>query len=139
MTFGKRLAELRKKRGFSQDDLAKLLNMNRANISNYEREKITNVPSEVVAKLAELFNVTTDYLLCKTDVNLYDYAPSDDEKLQKKENPDSYKNEKEFLKNIDLSDEELRKQFKVVVDGRELTEKEWKKLIAFLRVERDYE
>ncbi|MGG0755686.1 hypothetical protein [Brevibacillus laterosporus] len=42
------------------------------------------------------------------------------------------------MANIDLTDEELRKQFKVVVDGRELTKKEWKKLIAFLRVDRQY-
>ncbi|GIO03448.1 hypothetical protein J5TS2_41160 [Brevibacillus halotolerans] len=90
--------------------------------------------------------------LCKTDINLYDWTPSNgspckvsdqvvtyysDTEWQKKENSDPYKNEKEFLANIDLSDEDLRKKFKVVMDGRELTEKEWKKLVAFLRLERD--
>ncbi|MFM1655535.1 helix-turn-helix domain-containing protein [Brevibacillus sp. B_LB10_24] len=54
-----------------------------------------------------------------------------------KENPDPFTNEKEFLSEIDLSDEELMQRYKVMVDGRELTEKEWKKLLAFLRMERD--
>ncbi|MBG9772943.1 helix-turn-helix domain-containing protein [Brevibacillus laterosporus] len=99
-----------------------------------------NLSADMAGQLAEIFNVTTDYLLGKTDINLYDWIPSpaeEAEEAQKKENPDPYKNEKEFLANIDLSDEELRKQFKVVMDGRELTDKEWKKLIAFLRLERD--
>jgi transcriptional regulator with XRE-family HTH domain len=45
--------------------------------------------------------------------------------------------EEEFVRSVDLSDEELMKKYRVTVDGRELTEKEWKKLIAFLRIERD--
>ncbi|RFB31994.1 helix-turn-helix domain-containing protein [Brevibacillus sp. VP] len=101
-----------------------------------------NLSADMAGQLAEIFNVTTDYLLGKTDINLYDWIPSpaeEAEEAQKKENPDPYKDEKGFLADIDLSDEDLRKKFKVVVDGRELTEKEWKKLIAFLRVERDYE
>ncbi|WP_019123589.1 helix-turn-helix domain-containing protein [Brevibacillus massiliensis] len=58
-------------------------------------------------------------------------------KKQNLKNPFSDESEKEFLAEIDLSDEELMQRYKVMVDGRELTEKEWKKLLAFLRMERD--
>jgi transcriptional regulator with XRE-family HTH domain len=142
VSIAQRIIDLRKSRGWSQDQLAEKLSMNRANISNYERGIITNIPSEVLIKLSEIFNVTVDYLLCKTDINLYDWVPSPQEEqmpkkvLGIKETPVSYENEKEFLSKIDLSDEELVAQFKLSVDGRELSQKELKKLVAFLRMER---
>ncbi|MBY0088418.1 helix-turn-helix domain-containing protein [Brevibacillus brevis] len=141
MSIAQRITDLRKSRGWSQDQLAEKLAMNRANVSNYERGIITNLPSEVLLKLSEIFNVTVDYLLCKTDVNLYDWVPSPAEEAENKtkETPASYENEKEFLSNIDLSDDELLAQFKLSVDGRDLTQKEVKKLLAFLRMERSLE
>ncbi|MEF3312587.1 helix-turn-helix transcriptional regulator [Paenibacillus sp. GYB004] len=45
---------------------------------------------------------------------------------------------KEFVDNIDLSDDELAKQFKITVDGRPLSEQEMKKIIAFVRMERSF-
>ncbi|WP_312117999.1 helix-turn-helix domain-containing protein [Brevibacillus reuszeri] len=141
MSIAQRITDLRKSRGWSQDQLAEKLAMNRANVSNYERGIITNLPSEVLLKLSEIFNVTVDYLLCKTDVNLYDWVPSPAEESENKtkETPASYENEKEFLSKIDLSDDELLAQFKLTVDGRDLTQKEVKKLLAFLRMERSLE
>lgn len=53
-----------------------------------------------------------------------------------KENPALYQTEAEFVSKIDLSDEELLEEFKIVVDGRELSEKEMKKIIAFVRLNR---
>ncbi|CRF28813.1 Helix-turn-helix [Mycobacterium tuberculosis] len=41
--------------------------------------------------------------------------------------------ERELLEKIDLSDDELMKQFKLVVDGRELSEQETKSVLAFVR------
>ena len=62
-----RIKELRLNKNMSQADLAKVLNMKRENVSNYERGTITNLPSEVLEKLANYFNVSTDYLLGRTD------------------------------------------------------------------------
>lgn len=56
--------------------------------------------------------------------------------FETKTNSDPFANEKEFLSKIDLSDEELLGQFKLAVDGRDLSPKEIKKLLAFLRMER---
>ncbi|WP_246098426.1 helix-turn-helix domain-containing protein [Saccharibacillus brassicae] len=60
---GIRIRELRMRRGLSQDQLAAALDMNRVNISNYERGKITNIPGDVLLKLANKLNTSTDYLL----------------------------------------------------------------------------
>lgn len=59
---GARLTILRKDKGMSQADLARRLGVNRALISGYERGKFS--PSEAqLMKLADVFGVTTDYLL----------------------------------------------------------------------------
>ncbi|MBT2614099.1 MULTISPECIES: helix-turn-helix domain-containing protein [unclassified Bacillus (in: firmicutes)] len=41
--------------------------------------------------------------------------------------------EDDFIENIDLSDEELLKQFNVQIDGMDLTEEETKGIIAYVR------
>ena len=64
---GMRLKELRKQRGVTQQEIANALNLTRGaytNIENGSRE--TNF--KVLSKLADYFNVTTDYLLGKSNV-----------------------------------------------------------------------
>lgn len=63
---GKRIREERLKTGMSQDLLAEKLGMKRANVSNYEAGR-TIPPSNVLLDMSLIFEVTTDYLLCKTD------------------------------------------------------------------------
>lgn len=61
---GTKIHMLRKQKGWSQTDLAKKINCSRATLINYEGNK--NTPSiEVAVKLAEVFNVTLDYLIGK--------------------------------------------------------------------------
>ncbi|MFP3490953.1 transcriptional regulator, partial [Staphylococcus sp. SIMBA_130] len=50
-----------------------------------------------------------------------------------KETPSPYKSEKEFVKNLELSDEKLLEQFNLELDGKKLTEDEAKGIIAYLR------
>ena len=66
MNFGDILKKLRKDKNLTQDELAQKINNSRSNIANYENGK--NMPSvEVLQKLSELFDVSTDYLLGKSD------------------------------------------------------------------------
>lgn len=59
---GKNIRELRIALGWSQVDLAKKLNITKQTISNWENDNIQ--PSiEMLVRLADLFSVTTDYLL----------------------------------------------------------------------------
>lgn len=63
-TIGSRIRNLRNRDGTSQEQLALLLNFeNKGTISSYETDRRT-VPSDVVIRLAEIFQTTTDYLLC---------------------------------------------------------------------------
>ena len=56
-TFGKRLRDCRKEKGFSQNELAKILNTNHSVIGGYERDDVK--PSiDVAKKLADLLNTT---------------------------------------------------------------------------------
>jgi len=59
---GERLAELRKDAGLDQTGLARLLSLSHHTISSYERNKSTP-NDELKVKIAEIFNVSLDYLL----------------------------------------------------------------------------
>jgi transcriptional regulator with XRE-family HTH domain len=60
--FGRKILELRKERGWSQPELAKIIGTSGTIIGRYERGEVT--PSiEVARKLAEVFGVTVDALV----------------------------------------------------------------------------
>lgn len=64
--FSNRLISLRKERGLTQEELAKVINKTRSTVSGYETEgKEPNF--ELVCFLAQYFGVSTDYLLGKSD------------------------------------------------------------------------
>ena len=64
---GTRIKELRKEFGLSQVDLAARMEVTKQTISNWENENIQ--PSiDMLVDLANVFNVTTDYLLGLDDV-----------------------------------------------------------------------
>ena len=62
MTFGEKLQTLRQKAGMSQDALAEKLSVSRQAVSRWERDE-TMPETDKVVLLADLFGVTTDYLL----------------------------------------------------------------------------
>ena len=57
-----RLSDIRKEKGYSQEEVAKKINISQSNYSKYELGKIEpNI--ELLIKLADIFNVSIDYLL----------------------------------------------------------------------------
>jgi transcriptional regulator with XRE-family HTH domain len=69
MSFGKRLQEERKKKGLSQEEVAKHLKTKAPVVGRYEREEMK--PSiEVATKIADLLGISLDYLVGKTDTEL---------------------------------------------------------------------
>ena len=62
-----RIEELRVKRGWLQDDLAKLIDRSRQAVSNYENEN-RGMDVETIHKLCDIFGCTADYLLCRSDM-----------------------------------------------------------------------
>ncbi|GEN87201.1 helix-turn-helix domain-containing protein [Oceanobacillus sojae] len=67
---GKRLRTLRQRAGLSQLELAKKLNMPNQNVSNYERE-FRQPDYETLLKFADFFEVTTDYILGRSNDPLF--------------------------------------------------------------------
>lgn len=65
MNIGERIIRLRKEKGWSQNELAKMLGTSGPIIGKYERNEM--VPSvEVAKKLADAFETTLDYLVDET-------------------------------------------------------------------------
>lgn len=62
-----RLRFLRTENGESLEKIAKYLNVTIQTISNYETEKRDMTP-DTILKLSNYFNVSTDYLLGKSDI-----------------------------------------------------------------------
>jgi transcriptional regulator with XRE-family HTH domain len=62
MIFSKKLKEIRKKQGFSQDQLANAIGVHKSHVSRYERGLA--LPSiEVAQKIAETLDVSIDQLI----------------------------------------------------------------------------
>ena len=69
ISFGKRLAEVRKDKKISQDEMGKLVGVHGAVIGRYERDEVK--PSiEMATQLAQVLEVSLDYLVGNTDVLL---------------------------------------------------------------------
>ncbi|AMQ19634.1 helix-turn-helix domain-containing protein [Geobacillus sp. JS12] len=63
---GDRLRKLRQEKKLTQEELGKKINVTKVSISGYENGNRTP-DTETLQKLADFFNVTTDYLLGRTD------------------------------------------------------------------------
>lgn len=66
-TINQRLISLRNSRGFTQSQVAEKLDVKRARYNAWE-QGISQPNLEMVQRLAELFNVSSDYLIGRTDM-----------------------------------------------------------------------
>lgn len=65
---GQRIKALRNDYNFTQQDVAKKLNISVAALSRYETGAFEPKSVELIVDFSVLYNVSTDYLLGKTDV-----------------------------------------------------------------------
>lgn len=65
--FGKRLKQLREDNDLRQEDVGKIVNVEKSTVSQWESGKRTP-DVETIMKLADYFNVSIDYILGKTDI-----------------------------------------------------------------------
>ena len=63
---GKRIAALRRERGFNQEQLAEMALVNRVTLARYETGMI-EPGALALSRIADALNVSTDELLCRTD------------------------------------------------------------------------
>ncbi|HZG16206.1 MAG TPA: helix-turn-helix transcriptional regulator [Candidatus Bathyarchaeia archaeon] len=64
--YGKRLRALRQKHGFSMSQVAERIGISKSSYAGYETN-YRHPPMDKMLLLSELFHVSIDYILCKTD------------------------------------------------------------------------
>lgn len=89
--YGLRLKQLRQENGYSQEELAKLLNTSRSRIGMYEQGR-RQPDFEMQEAIADLFNVTIDYLFGRSekDILMEQLASLSDDENEIKEFIDFY-------------------------------------------------
>lgn len=122
LKYGDRIALLREKRGLTQEELSNKIGISRASLSHYETSR-REPDYETINKIATFFKVSIDYLLGRT--NLQHTILDNDVR--------------DFVENLDLTDENILQKFSLTVDGRKLSPDEAKRFIAFVRAERSLE
>jgi len=77
-TFGSRMKELRAQTGKSQEVFGKLFDCKQSALNRYENDQ-TEPPIRILLWYADYFDVSLDYLLCRTNNpqgKLYKYEPA---------------------------------------------------------------
>jgi len=67
MNMGDRIKEMRKKRGFTQEELAQKLGLKDSAIAKYESGRVENIKRSVIAEMARVLDCSPVYLLCLDD------------------------------------------------------------------------
>ena len=78
---GDKIREIRLAKKISQVELAKILDVTKQSVSNWENENIQ--PSiEMLSKIADAFNVSTDFLLSRDDRRYLDVTGVSEKTIQ---------------------------------------------------------
>lgn len=114
MSFSQRLKGLRKDHNMLQKDICKELNISLTGYAGYEQGTVK--PSfDVLVKISELFDVSIDYLVGKTDIK-HTQAEAD------------------FAKELETTDiRSLMEKYDLMLDNHKLTPEEKKMAIKLLK------
>lgn len=63
MSKGDRIRDLRRAKGITQLEMAKMLSTTKQTISKYENGIVTNIPSDRIEALAKILETTPEYIL----------------------------------------------------------------------------
>ncbi len=125
MSIGSKVKSLRKAQKLTQVQLASKANLSRSYLADLEGDRY-NPSVSTLKSIATALNVDLAELISKQEELKY---------LDKEKNS----SEKEFLeKKLDLTDDEIKADHTFIIDGRELTEEEFRRMIAAVRAERLY-
>lgn len=108
--FGKRLRNLRENQRLKQEELGKRLGLSPSTIGMYEQGR-RQPDNEILLKISNIFDVSIDYLLGKTEIKNYENPFEDniEKQLFKKIKTISKKQKKKILEvtNIFFPDDEV--------------------------------
>lgn len=63
MTIGEKIKSLRENKGYTQEQFAELLNTTKQAVYKYEKGIVTNIPSDKIELIAQIFDVSPAYLM----------------------------------------------------------------------------
>jgi transcriptional regulator with XRE-family HTH domain len=119
-TLGSRIKALRKKRGWTQEELAAMIRKTRTHVSSMENNRV-NPPSDVLLLVAEVLGTSFSYLVGVTDNSL----------------PSDVLDELAGIVDLEISDEDLTKNMNITIDGDVVDKREMDLVVTFLRSIRD--
>jgi len=147
--FGSYLKDLRKSQGLTIVELSKLADLSVAQISRLENGKRKKPEQKTLIKLSNALESTTyielmgaaGYLDELTENEIIELKKKSDlmnqNKFENKKNSDSDEEEQEFYEIVlDLSDEDIKEDYTITIDGQEVSEEEYRRMIAIVRMER---
>jgi len=67
MIVSNRLRDLREDKDMTQKQLAAVISMSQTGYSKYETGE-NDIPTQILSDLADFYNTSVDYILCRTDV-----------------------------------------------------------------------
>lgn len=115
---GKRLKYLRDKNNYSQKRVAESLGISNVQLSRYESGD-RNPDPELIAKFADFYEVTTDYLLGVVD-SMY-----------------RTKNQDEFINATgEMTIQELKEVYNLTYEGKPITDEELKGILTWIKANR---
>ena len=97
-----RLCDLRNGTGKTQKEVADELNIQASVLSRIERGETKAVSHDLVIKFAEYYNVSTDYLLCISDVRIRKNVELEERTTQLKEKEEEIENYMAETRNYDV-------------------------------------
>ena len=111
----KKLKSLRLKNGKTQQQIADMLGITRQGYGKYEND-LGEPDNATLAKLADLFGVTTDYLLGRENNNSFNHINNKDEEdfLKWMNNPTTDLFFKEYIESPEEMKEQLRKIWDII-------------------------
>ncbi|EPY6430862.1 helix-turn-helix domain-containing protein [Clostridium sporogenes] len=110
-SIGERIKELREQNGLNQMELAKILNVHKGSVSNWENNKRTP-DADMLIKIAKYFDCSIDFLLGNTDIK---------NSLDSFNNAGNLKNILELLSdNTNLTEKDLNnlENFSTIIDHK---------------------
>lgn len=124
-TLSERIKERRLLLGYNQPELAAIMNVSKQTVSNWENGNRTP-DAETLSKLSDLFSVSVDFLLGKTDIAA---PPSVDELEQEL----TKKDEKDIEKTLNKTLEMLEKQEGLMLSGELIDEDDFELIKAAIQ------
>jgi len=113
MTISERIIEVRKGEGLNQVEFSKKLGLTKQTVSNYETG--ARQPGlDIILKIADIFNISTDYLLGKSDYKTFE--------AQKLSSSDSNIFYKDTLNSLNLWNEIDKKTLNILLCSFEFKE-----------------